>query len=241
MAGSWYEIKHKKNKADNKRGVTFTKLAQAITMAVKQGGGDPTMNAALELVLRKAKTANMTNDIIERAIKKGKGESLGESELVELLYEGYAPLGIPMLVVALTDNPNRTVAHVRHIFSKYGGKYAESGSVSFQFQRKGIFQIRLTDDLESSELALMDAGVEDYVFLEPSLVEAVCPPTELGRVNTALKEAGLSVEEAKLGYVPLQSTVIESEEDMQTLANFIDMMEDNDDIQQIYSTISMKS
>jgi len=241
MAGSWYEIKHKKNKADAKRGATFTKLAQAITLAVRQGGGDPAMNAALETVLRKAKAANMTNDIIDRAIKKGKGENAGDAELVELVYEGYAPLGVPILVLALTDNPNRTVAHVRHIFSKHGGKYADSGSVSFQFQRKGLLQVRLSGNTEDSELALMESGLEDYSFLEENLVESICAPADLSAVSKRLSEAGLTVEEAKLGYVPLSPTRIDNDADMETLAQFFSLMEDSDDIQQIYSTIPLNA
>lgn len=239
MAGSWYEIKHKKIKADKQRGATFTKLSKLITMAVKQGGSDPAMNSALDLAISKAKASNVTNDIIDRAIKKGKGETQGEGDLAEVIYEGYAPLGIPMLVVAVTDNTNRAVAHVRHAFSKYGGKYADSGSVSFQFKRMGIIQVRFSMATEEAELALMDSGVEDYTFLEPAFVEATCPATDLAKVVKVLKEAGFIVEEAKIGFVPLNPTVIEKEEDMEALATFFDHMEDSDDIQEIYSTIKM--
>lgn len=236
MAGSWYEIKNKKIALDKKRGATFTKLAKAITVAVKQGGGDVATNAALDVLIRKAKVANMTNDIIDRAIKKGKGETNGEADLMELLYEGYGPLGIPMLVVALTDNPNRTVAHVRHIFSKYGGKSAESGSVSFQFKKRGIIQAHYALSQEDAELALMDAGVEDYTLLETGVVQAICSPTELAKVLKALPD--FQIDDAKIGFVPLSTTTL-SDEDMETLATFIGYMEDSDDIQEIYSTISM--
>lgn len=241
MAGSWYEIKNKKIALDKKRGATFTKLAKAITVAVKQGGGDTSTNAALDMLLRKAKAANMTNDIIDRAIKKGKGETTGEEELVEMVYEGYGPLSVPVLVVALTDNPNRTVAHVRHIFSKYGGKYADSGAVSFQFKRMGILQVGFSSSQEDAELALMDAGVVDYTVLDATMIQATCEPTDLAKVTKALQEAGLTVDEAKIGYVPLNPTVIESSEDMETLAAFFGYMEDSDDIQEIYSTISLDS
>lgn len=239
MAGSWYEIKHKKIRADKQRGATFTKLAQAITLSVKQGGGDPEMNPALDVVLRKAKAANMTNEIIDRAIKKGTGELQGDAEVKEVVYEGYGPHGIPMLVVAATDNTNRTVAHVRHVFSKHGGKYADSGSVSFQFARKGILMVQLPN--ADAELELIDAGVEDTTEVAPLLFQAICAPTELSNVMKALQQTEITIDEAKLGYIPLNPTVITSSEEMETIAAFLERMEDNDDIQEIYSTISMQS
>src|SRR5665648_51508 len=182
----WASIKHKKAAVDAKRGNLFGKLSRAITVAAREGGGDPEMNAALTQAVQKAKDANMPNDNIERAVKKGTGEGSEGETFMHLTYEGYGPSGVAVYVTALTDNRNRTAADVRHIFDKSGGKLGTDGSVAWIFERKGvIFASTEAFDEDEVMLAAIEAGAED-VLVENSVYEIRTEPTDFMGVREAL-------------------------------------------------------
>src|SRR5947209_17265439 len=197
----WASIKHKKAVVDSRRGAQFSKLTRAITVAARDGGGDPSTNATLENAVRKAKEASMPKDNIERAIAKGAGEG-GEADAIEaVLYEGYGPGGVALLVEALTDNRNRTSAEVRHAFTKNGGSLGEPGSVAYLFDKKGTIVIDATRYSEDDLMAAVDAGAED-VTTDDDVFEVVSEQAEFAPVLAALEGAGVEIENAQLGYRP---------------------------------------
>ncbi len=235
----WHQIKRSKGALDKKRGAIFTRLAKNIQIAAKNGG-DPTMNPSLALAIDKAKAANMTKDSIQKAVAKGSGASGAEADFHEILYEGYAPCGVALMIKALTDNTNRTVSHVRHTFSKFGGTMGASGSVGYLFSQMGIIDIEIEEgeDVEEMEMGLIDAGAENVVVLSENELQVHTKPNNLAKVQKDIENIhGVKVTNAELGYIPI-TTIGLSDEDMQKVADFIAIMEDNDDIDQIYSTIS---
>ena len=195
MAGhsKWAGIKHKKAIVDARRGKLFTKLARAITVAAKEGGGDLEGNPALALAVQKAKDASMPKDNIERAIAKGTGEGADADELEEVVYEGYGPGGVAMLIEAMTDNRNRTGSEIRHMFAKHGGNLGEPGSVAYLFDKKGVVVVDGERYSEDDLMPAIDAGAED-IALDDDVFEVICEPADLTAVRAALEEAGIEVE-----------------------------------------------
>ncbi|MDY7076139.1 MAG: YebC/PmpR family DNA-binding transcriptional regulator [Chloroflexota bacterium] len=233
----WSTIKHKKAVTDARRGKLFTRLAREITIAAREGGGDPDVNFNLRLAMDKAKSANMPKDNIERAIKRGTGELKGE-ELVEVTYEGYAPNGVALLVQVLTDNKNRTVADIRRVLTRQGGTMADAGAVAWQFDRKGYIAIAPdgVDDDNLFEVAV-DAGADDVVFGD-DLIEIYADPGSFQAVRQALEDAGIPFETAELAMVPKTTIQLEEKETIQVMG-VIEALEDLDDTQQVYSNLEI--
>jgi YebC/PmpR family DNA-binding regulatory protein len=232
----WSTIKHKKAAVDAKRGKLFTRLTKEITVSAREGGGDPEFNNRLALAIQKAKDANMPKDNIERAIKRGTGELEGQ-ELVEILYEAYAPHGIGMMIEVVTDNRNRAVAELRHALTKNGGNLAESGAVSWQFTRKGY--ITITEEVDEDELFLIaaDAGAEDIDFGD-GMTEIYVGVDRFQAVQNALKENEIKLEEAKLIYEPNNPMDLAHRETIQVM-RVLDELDDLDDVQNIHSALDI--
>ncbi len=235
----WASIKHKKAIVDSRRGAQFSKLTRAITVAARDGGGDPTGNPALDLAIRKAKEASMPKDNIERAIAKGTGEG-GDAEAIEaVLYEGYGPGGVAILVEALTDNRNRTSAEVKHIFSKHGGSLGEPGSVAYLFDKKGTIVIDAERYTEDDLLVAIEAGAED-VAADEGVFEVLSAPADFSAVRAALEEAGVEIESAELSY--RASSLVPVEEDTAgKLIRLIDLLEDNDDVSAVHANFDVSA
>jgi YebC/PmpR family DNA-binding regulatory protein len=232
----WSTIKRKKGAVDAKRGKMFTKIIKEIIIAAKEGGGDPDSNARLRLAVQNAKGANMPKDNIERAIKKAVG-SEAES-FMETSFEGYATDGIAVFVECLTDNNNRTVASVRAAFNKHGGSLGTNGSLSFLFERKGVFIIKNEGfDLEEVELEMIDAGAEDFEIDEDT-VTVTCAKEDFGSVNRKLNDLGIEPQEAGLKRIPNDTKTLDVESAKKVL-RLIDMLEDDDDIQNVYHNLEM--
>ena len=234
----WSTIKRKKGAADAKRGALFGKLSKAITVAAREGGGDPEMNPALALAVQKAKDGNMPNDNIQRAIDKGTGAGADAATIERITYEGYAPGGVAVLVEVLTDNRNRAASDVRYVFSKNGGKLGTSGSVSYLFERKGVILIPLdaVDEDELMELAL-EAGAEDVEVTE-SDYRVVTAPEDFVTVRKSLEEAGVAFENAEITMQPQNSIDLDASTAKQTL-RLIDALEENDDVQEVYANFDI--
>ena len=234
----WSTIKRKKGAADAKRGALFGKLSKAITIAAREGGGDPEMNPALALAVQRAKDGNMPNDNIQRAIDKGTGAGADAATIERITYEGYAPGGVAIMVEVLTDNRNRAASDVRYIFSKNGGKLGTSGSVSYLFERKGVVLIpknEVNED-ELMELAL-EAGAED-VEISESDYRVVTSPEDFATVRESLKEAGIVFENAEITMQPQNSIDLDASTAKQTL-RLMDALEDNDDVQEVYANFDI--
>ena len=233
----WASIKHKKAIVDSRRGQQFTKLARAVTVAARDGGGDPAGNAPLALAIAKAKAASMPKDNIERAIAKGTGEG-GEADAIEtVLYEGYGPGGVAVLVEALTDNRNRTGADVRHGFSKYGGSLGEPGSVAYLFEKKGTIAVDAARYSEDDLMVAVEAGAED-ISVEEDIVEVITQLTDFAAVRAALEEAGIEIESAELAYVPSSQVPID-ESQARSLMKLIDVLEELDDVDAVYANFDV--
>jgi YebC/PmpR family DNA-binding regulatory protein len=237
----WSTIKHKKAAQDAKRGKLFTRLAREIAIAAREGGGDPDMNFNLRLTVDKAKAANMPKDNIERAIKRGTGELKGE-ELAEVMYEGYAPNGVALLVKALTDNKNRTVADVRRVLTRQGGTMADAGAVAWQFERKGYVAISPdgtpgnVDQDTLFEIAV-EAGADDVLFSD-DMTEVYAALEDFQAVRQALADAGIEFETAELSMIP-KTTMQLSIKDTLQIMGVIEALEDLDDTQQVYSNLDI--
>ena len=239
MAGhsKWAQIKRKKAKTDAARGKLFTKLAREIIVAAREGGGDPEGNARLKVAIQRAKEANIPNDNIARAIQKGVGNLEG-SAYEELFYEGYGPGGVAVLVHGLTDNRNRTSAHVRHLFSKYGGNLGEAGCVAWQFQSRGVIIVdRGTSSISEDEMTLvaLDAGAEDMVTTEDAF-ELTTAPEDLNSVREALTENGIEAAEAEIAMVP-QAVISVGPEEAEKVMRLVEMLEEHDDVQDVYTNL----
>ncbi|OPF74534.1 YebC/PmpR family DNA-binding transcriptional regulator, partial [Bacillus paralicheniformis] len=237
MAGhsKWKNIQRRKNAQDAKRGKIFMKLAKEIYVAAKEGGPDPESNASLRLVIDKAKNANMPNDNIDRAIKKASGSQDGKS-YEEITYEGYGPSGVAVMVKCLTDNKNRTATNVRTAFSKNGGSLGETGCVSYMFDRKGYIAIEREDleiDEEEFMLEVIDAGAEELETSE-ELFEIYTEPEQFEEVKKNLEERGYETATAEMTMVP--QTYAEVDETLQEkVEKLIDALEDDDDVQEVYT------
>ncbi|MCT4632598.1 MAG: YebC/PmpR family DNA-binding transcriptional regulator [Firmicutes bacterium] len=227
-------IVNRKNKQDAARGKVFTKLGRYIMVAARDGGSDPEYNAALKSAIEKAKAANMPNDNIDRAIKKGAGELEG-MVFTELTYEGYGPGGIAVLVECLTDNTNRTSADVRSYFSKGNGNLGTNGCVSFMFDHLGVLVIDKAEgmDDEEIEMAVIEAGAEDFQ-VEDDHYEIYTSVSDFASVRDALTEEGYEFSMAELRYLPQTMTRLTDEGDIKSMQKLIDLMEDNDDVQNVY-------
>ena len=233
----WSTIKHKKAATDAKRGKLFTRLAREITLAAREGGGNPDVNFSLRLAVDKAKSANMPKDNIERAIKRGTGELKGE-ELSEVTYEGYAPNGVALLLQVLTDNKNRTVADVRRIITRQGGTLADAGAVAWQFDRKGYIAVA-PDGVDQDTLfeVAVEAGAEDVVFGD-DLIEVYAELENFQAVRQALQEAGIRFETAELTMIPKTMMQLGEKETLQVMG-VIEALEELDDVQHVYSNLDI--
>lgn len=233
----WSTIKHKKAATDARRGKIFTRLARELTIAAREGGGDPIANFNLRLAMDKAKASNMPKDNIERAIKRGTGELKGE-ELAEVMYEGYAPNGVALLIHVLTDNKNRTVAEIRRVLTRQGGAMAEAGAVVWQFERKGYIAIEPNGmDQDAIFEIAVDAGADDVVFGQ-DLVEVYAALESFQAVRHALEVAGIEFETAELSMIPKTPLQLEERETLQVM-KVIDALEELDDTQQVYSNLDI--
>lgn len=231
----WSTIKRKKGALDAKRSKMFSRITKEITVAVKEGGGDPEGNPRLRVAISNAKGVNMPKDNIQRAISKA--EKDGDA-LQEMTFEGYGPEGVPIFIECLTDNNNRTVSAIRSIFTKRGGSLGTNGSLSFMFDRKGVFTIIKGDiDQDELELELIDAGAEDIEVNDDTIV-VYTPMADFGRMQKKLDELGIEAENASLQRIPNDYKTLEPQMAMKVL-RLIDEFEDNDDVQNVYHNIEM--
>jgi YebC/PmpR family DNA-binding regulatory protein len=239
MAGhsKWAGIKHKKAIVDARRGKLFTKLARAITVAAKEGGGDPEGNPALSLAVQKAKDASMPKDNIERAIAKGTGEGTDAEALETVVYEGYGPGGVAVMIEALTDNRNRTGSEVRHIFGKHGGNLGEPGSVAYLFDKTGVIVVDAERYTEDDLMPAIDAGATD-IALDADVFEVLSDPSDLSAVRAALDEAGVEVESFEVAQRP-KTTVPLDEDGATKLMKLIDALEDQDDVDTVHANFDV--
>lgn len=235
MAGhsKWANIQYRKKAQDQKRGKLFTKLIREITVAARMGGGDADMNPRLRLAIDKALAANMPKDNVERAVKRGSGEQ-GSDQFEQVRYEGYGPGGVAVLVEGLTDNRNRTVAEVRHAFSKHGGNLGEDGSVAFLFNRQGVLTFEPGSDEDRIMEVSIESGAEDVVTNEDGSIEVITAPEDYSAVKEALADAQLQPADADVTMRPVTSVPVSVDDAVHTL-KMLDMLEDLDDVQQVYS------
>jgi YebC/PmpR family DNA-binding regulatory protein len=233
----WASIKHKKKAVDAKRGQLFTKLARAIQVAARDGGGDPAGNPALANAVEKAKDARMPKDNIERAIAKGTGADSDAEAIEEVVYEGYGPGGVAILVDALTDNRNRTGSEVRHAFSSSGGSLGEPGSVAWTFEKKGSLVADGSRYSEDDLLPAIDAGAED-VALDGDVWEVVTAPADLQSVREALEQAGVELDSAELVMRPTTRTPVD-DADVPRLMRLIETLEEHDDVQAVHANFDI--
>jgi len=233
----WASIKHKKKAVDAKRGKLFTKLTRAIQVAAREGGGDPEGNPSLALAVQKARDASMPKDNIERAIAKGSGADQDAAAFESLVYEGYGPGGVALLVETLTDNRNRTGSEVRFAFSSHGGSLGEPGSVAWIFEKKGELVADADRYSEDDLMPAIDAGAEDLA-LDGDVFEVITAPGDLAAVREALTEAGVELESAELAMRPTTRTHCE-EADAGTLMRLIDVLEEHDDVQAVHANFDV--
>ncbi|WP_300408361.1 YebC/PmpR family DNA-binding transcriptional regulator [Lagierella sp.] len=235
MAGhnKWSKIKNKKGNEDKRRGKIFTKLTREIIIAVKEGGSDPDYNSSLKSAIDKAKAENMPNDNIERAIKKASGSS-EQDNYEEVVYEGYGPSGVAVIVSCLTDNRNRTAPEVRHAFDKFGGNLGTTGSVMFTFNRVGLIQIK-KEGIDEEELMMLalDSGASDFKEDE-DVFEIITEVESFAKVRDALSAEGYNFIFSELTYIPNNEIKVDDKEDVDNLVKLIDILEDNDDVQNVY-------
>ena len=232
----WSVIKRAKGVADAKRGKIFTKHAKNIEIAAREGGGDADMNATLATAIENAKSDNFPKENIEKAIKKGCGE-LGGDAIEEKIYEGYASDGVALMITTLTDNVNRTVSNLRHLLTKYGGKLAESGSVAFQFEKKGVITIEGSG--EELEMQAIEAGVEDLESSEGFTI-AKTQPQNLMEVKNKLVEMGVKVKSAELAFEAKSEVKIEDKEKVEKILNLIELLEEDDDVDSVASNLDFE-
>ena len=235
----WNNIKNKKCKEDAKRGKIFTKLGRYIMVAAREGGPDPDYNPSLKVAIDKAKAENMPNDNIERAIKKGSGE-LGSDSFEEITYEGYGPSGIAVLVQCLTDNRNRTAPDVRHAFDKNGGNLGTPGSVSFMFDRRGIIEIEKNSGLDYDELMMsaLELGADDVTEYDDAY-EIITSPEAYLDIKKGLEDLNYEFSQSDITFLPQNYVKLEDPEDIKKMEKLIDTLEDNDDVQDVYTNWDM--
>jgi YebC/PmpR family DNA-binding regulatory protein len=240
MAGhsKWANIKHRKAAADAKKGKVFTRLIKEITVAAKLGGGDPDSNPRLRLAMDKAREANMTKDSVQNAVKRGTGQLEGVS-YEEIRYEGYGPGGAAVIVDCLTDNRTRTVAEVRHAFTKNGGNLGSDGSVSYLFKHCGQFVFAPGASEEKVMDAALEAGAEDVVANDDGSIEVLCAPNDFPAVKAALEKAGFKPELAEVTMKPVNETAVAGG-DAQRMRSLLDALEGLDDAQAVYTTAALE-
>jgi YebC/PmpR family DNA-binding regulatory protein len=235
----WSSIKHRKGAADAKRGQLFSKLSRAIIVAAREGGPDPAANLALQNAVEKARSYSMPKDNIERAIARGSGADSDASAFGTVVYEGYGPSGVALIVEALTDNRNRTAAEVRAAFSKYDGNLGGSGAVMWLFERRGIVLVG-ADSVDEDELLLAAAeGGADDVSLDGSTFQVTAAPEALTAVREAVEQAGFTVESAELTMVPKTTVEVENEAAARKILRLIDALEESDDVQDVYANFDI--
>jgi YebC/PmpR family DNA-binding regulatory protein len=235
----WSSIKHKKGAADAKRGKLFSKLSRAIIVAAKEGGGDPDGNLALANAIEKARSYSMPKDNIDRAIAKGTGSGADSADYETIVYEGYGPEGVAVIVEALTDNRNRTGSEVRHLFAKHDGNLGGSGAVAWLFERRALVLVP-ADGVDEDELTLAAAeGGADDVSLDGSTFQVSVDPESLSAVRSTLEEAGFEVESAELTMVPKTTVEVADESAAKKILRLIDQLEDNDDVQDVYANFDI--
>ncbi|WP_054251882.1 YebC/PmpR family DNA-binding transcriptional regulator [Neofamilia massiliensis] len=235
----WSNIKHKKGKEDAKKAKVFAKMSRYITVAARTGGLDPEFNPELKVAIDKAKSENMPNDNIERALKKAAGDQAA-ADFEEILYEGYGPSGVAVMVTALTDNRNRTAPDVRHAFDKNGGNLGTTGCVSFMFDKLGTIIIEKSDKVDEDDLTLqaIDLGADDIEVLDDAY-EITTSPENFLAVKNGLEEAGFEIAAGEIGYLPQNYVDLEDEEDIKKMTKLIDMLEDHDDVQEVFHNWNM--
>jgi YebC/PmpR family DNA-binding regulatory protein len=239
MAGhsKWANIQYRKGAQDKKRGKIFTKLIREITTAARVGGGDPNSNPRLRIAIDKARAASMPRDNIERAVKRGSGE-LGTENFQEVRYEGYGPGGVAVMVQCLTDNRNRTVADVRHAFTRYGGNLGAEGSVGYLFNEVGMLCYPPGSDEDSVMAAALDAGAEDIVTNDDGSIDVLTDPAEYERVRDAMSHAGYSPGDAEITMRAATSTALAGEQ-AESMVRLLEALEDLDDVQHVYSNAAI--
>ena len=233
----WATIKHKKGKADKARGKTFAKLSRLLEVAAREGGGDVTTNAALRTVVAKAKSASMTNDAIDRAIKRGMGETDGKA-YESVTYEAYAPGGVAMLIDILTDNRNRTAADVRIIFSKQGGSMAAPGSVGWQFSRKGVILVGKSASEDDLMMVGLDHGLED-ITADEEMWHVTCDPSQVYELKAALEAAKMTVNSATTTMLSANTVAVTDPDEAKAILKIMHELDDNDDVQDVYANFDI--
>jgi len=235
----WSSIKHKKGAADAKRGKLFSKLARSIIVAAKEGGGDPANNLSLQNAIEKARSYSMPKDNIDRAIAKGTGDGADGANFETVVYEGYGPEGVAVIVEALTDNRNRTASDVRHAFAKHGGNLGTTGAVAWQFERRGVVVVS-ADGVDEDELFMVaaDGGAED-LSRDGSVFEVTSAPEALATVRGAVAQAGFAVESAELSLIAKTTVAVDDETAARQLMRLIDELEDNDDVQEVFANFDI--
>jgi YebC/PmpR family DNA-binding regulatory protein len=233
----WSSIKHRKAAADAKRGQQFTKLARAITVAAREGGGDSDANPALATAVQKARDASMPKDSIQRAIDRGTGEGADAAAIERVVFEGYGPGGAAILVEALTDNRNRTSAEVRHAFTKHGGSLGEPGSVAWIFEKRGVIVVDADRYGEDDLIAAIDAGAED-VQQDGDLLKVISEPSQLTAVREALERAGVEIQSSDLAMEPKNLVEVE-ESAARALLRLLDSLEDHDDVNEVHANFDI--
>jgi YebC/PmpR family DNA-binding regulatory protein len=234
----WASIKHKKAATDARRGQLFTKLARAIAVAAREGGGDPDANFTLAAAIEKARTYSMPKDNIQRAIDRGTGAGDDAQQIERVLYEGYGPGGAAIMVEALTDNRNRTSAEVRHAFEKHGGSLGEPGSVAWQFESKGVVVLEGDRYGEEDLLAAIDAGAED-VAEDGDLIKVTSGPASLAAVREALEASGVEVQSAELSMEPKAVVEVREESEARALMRLMETLDDHDDVEAVHANFDI--
>jgi len=239
MAGHshWASIKHKKGATDAKKGKAFSKISRMITVAARKGG-DPDMNPKLQLALDKARAVNMPKDNVERAIQKGTGDSAGDTELFECLYEGYGPHGVALMLEILTDNKNRTAPEIRKIFERFGGNMGEAGCVSWMFEKKGLIIVN-SSNLNEDELMMLvlDASAEDLQKVG-DVFQVICSHADLGKVKKAIESKNIKVETAEVSWISKNNIDLEDAAGRKVL-RLMETLEEHDDVQNVYSNFNL--
>ncbi len=231
----WHNIQAKKGKADAKRGAIFTKIGREIAIAVRDGGANPESNGKLRDVIAKAKANNMPNDNIQRSIKKASGEMDGVT-YESITYEGYAPGGVAVIADCITDNRNRTASDVRHCFAKNGGNLGTTGSVGFMFDEKGVLVVERTPGMDEEEMMMMalEAGAEDVKTDDEDVFEILTAPSDFSAVREELEKQGLSFLSAEVQKIPQNTVAVDDPEVLKSILKLLEMLEDNDDVQNVF-------
>jgi YebC/PmpR family DNA-binding regulatory protein len=233
----WAQIKRKKGVADVKKGAMFTRLGREISIAAREGGGDPNANFTLRLAIDKARGQNMPKENIERAIKRGTGELAEGGQLEDIIYEGYGPGGTALLVQVLTDNRNRTASDVRHLFTRGGGNMAASNAVAWMFDKKGVITIENAKNPEDLAMELIDAGAEDYK-LDGNVLDLYCAPENLRALKDAIEQRKVEISGAELAWISKNPAQITDEQAVTTM-KLMESLEEYDDVQKVYSNLDI--